>query len=172
MDPRALLDSPEPITFLDDETEAHDLVVALQCDPGGLAVRVIRGWKCATAEALHDEVGAALQFPGYYGENFAAMDECITDLAWMPADGYLLHLAGAEHVLPDDPEVFSIFLSVLSDAAEDWMEPAARGLASLDAALQTRRPFRTVISGSAEGVARARAAFAALPSRWEARGME
>ncbi|HST60807.1 MAG TPA: barstar family protein, partial [Longimicrobium sp.] len=116
MDLRTLLDRPDPVVFMD-TAEAHRQVYALQCDPGGLAVRVIRGSRCGTASMLHDEIAAALQFPNYYGENWDALDECITDLEWMPAEGYLLHLTDVERVLPDDARGFGILLRILRDAA-------------------------------------------------------
>src|SRR5262249_52404434 len=53
-------------------------------------VRVIRGRKSRTVRAFFDEVSAALQFPYYFGENWAAFDECITDLDWLAGDAYLL----------------------------------------------------------------------------------
>ncbi len=134
-------------------SEADNLVYSIQCQPGGGAVRVIRGWKCLTYESLHNEVSAALQFPNYYGENWDAMDECITDLEWMPADWYLIYVSGIEDVLPDDEEGFSIFLSVLSDASERWANPEKRGLAYTEEVV--RKPFIVIISGTEEGLLRA-----------------
>lgn len=79
--------------------KADKLVFSLQCNHEGGAVEVIRGRKCSNYEALHNEVAAALQFPDYYGENWDAMDECITDLSWMPADWYLIQVSTIEDVL-------------------------------------------------------------------------
>lgn len=162
---RELLSSPEPIVLLDDEAEAIRRIEAVRREPGGVAVRVVRGSKCATEAALHDEFAAALQFPGYYGDNWNALWDCITDLGWMPADGYLLCLVGIEEVLPGDPEGFGVLLEILRDAARVWVDPPARGLASLDQALQLRRPFRTVVSGTPAGMERARRVLASLPPR-------
>ena len=136
------------------EGEANNLVYELQCNPEDGAVRVIRGWKCASYAALHNEVAAALQFPGYYGENWDAMDECITDLAWTPAQWYLIHVSGIESVLPDDEKDFRIFLRVLYDTGATWAHPQSRGLADVEGA--GSKPFNTVISGSAGGLLRAR----------------
>jgi RNAse (barnase) inhibitor barstar len=41
-------------------------------------------------DGFYSELAAALQFPDYFGENPAAVAECLTDLSWMPADAYLL----------------------------------------------------------------------------------
>jgi len=135
------------------EDEADNFVYELQCDPDGGAVRVIRGRKCPTSAALHNEVAAALQFPGYYGENWDAMDECITDLAWMPARWYLIHVNDIELILPDDEKGFNIFLRILRDAGRAWAHPESRGLANDEE--RSCRPFNAIISGSGEGLLRA-----------------
>jgi RNAse (barnase) inhibitor barstar len=142
-----------PVMFLP-ENEVNNFVYDLQCNPNGGVVRVIRGWKCPTYAALHNEVAAALQFPGYYGENWDAMDECITDLAWMPAQWYLVHVDGIELVLPEDEKNFNIFLKVLFNAGIAWAHPESRGLADIEEAIS--KPFNAIISGSDEGLLRAK----------------
>ncbi len=142
----------EQPVFLLGQAEADRFVYSLQCNLEGGSVRVIRGWKCSHYEALHNEVGAALQFPDYYGENWDAMDECITDLAWVPADCYLIYLPKVEEVLPNDEKGFGIFLSVLSDAAKAWANPEMRGLASTEEPV--KKPFNIIISGTEEGLLR------------------
>jgi hypothetical protein len=42
----------------------------------GLIAVVVRGRKMRTRNALYDELGAALQFPSYFGENWNAVHEC------------------------------------------------------------------------------------------------
>jgi RNAse (barnase) inhibitor barstar len=140
------------------QAEADPLVYSLQRSPGGGAVRVIRGWKCSDYEALHNEVAAALQFPDYYGENWDAMDECIRDLEWMPAKWYLIFVSTIEEVLPIDESDFGIFLRILSDAGSTWANPEMRGLADIKEA--ERKPFNVIISGTEEGLLRAKKAAA------------
>jgi hypothetical protein len=45
-----------------------------------LVVRSVRGRKMTTTAQLYDEFAAALQFPPYFGENWAAFDECLSDM--------------------------------------------------------------------------------------------
>ena len=43
----------------------------------------IRGGLCKTSEDFLREVSSAMRFPYYFGWNWNALDECITDLEWL-----------------------------------------------------------------------------------------
>jgi len=141
------------------ESDARDFVFPLQCAPSGGVVRVIRGWKCGDRASLHNEIGAALQFPEYYGENWNAMDECIRDLIWLPGDWYLLHVCAVESLLAEDLDQFRIFLDVLVSAQDGWERPRRLLAQSVSAV-----PFHTIISGSESGLARVK--IAATAGTW------
>jgi len=49
----------------------------------GSYVSYLRGKRCKTEDIFLCEVSASFQFPSYYGENWAAFDECIHDLEWI-----------------------------------------------------------------------------------------
>lgn len=95
--------------------------------PAGYAMRVIKGAKCQTTAGLLTEFARALDFPDYFGHNWDALEECLADLEWLPAKGYILLLTDAAQVLPDDEEEYETFLEILSDAGEAW----ARGQAGM-----------------------------------------
>lgn len=61
----------------------------------GFTSRVVRGGKMVTVHALFDEVAAALQFPLYFGENWDALDECLSDLELPPQRGFVFVIADA-----------------------------------------------------------------------------
>lgn len=81
-----------------------------------------------TLEGLYREFKSKLHFPSYFGGNYNALDECITDLEWLPSNGYLLCIRNAESLLKDEPDsVFEGLLSVLRDAGEEWATPIKDG---------------------------------------------
>ena len=86
------------------------------------AIRVVRGNKMRRLADLYDEFAAALQFPDYFGGNWDALDECLTDLDWLPAAGYVLFVSNAVEVLREEPEnQFVTFVSVLYlEPVEEW----------------------------------------------------
>lgn len=88
--------------------------------PPGFALRVIKGAKCQTTDSLLREYARALDFPDYFGQNWDALEECLADLEWLPAKGYILLITDAAQVLPDDEEEYATLLEVLRDAGEAW----------------------------------------------------
>jgi len=93
---------------------------SLVSPPAGFALRVIKGSKCQTTAGLLTEFARALNFPDYFGHNWDALEECLADLDWLPAKGYILLLTDAAQVLPDDENEYETFLEVLRDAGEAW----------------------------------------------------
>lgn len=93
---------------------------ALVKPPAGFVLRQIHGKKCATPVGVFNEFARALDFPDYFGHNWDALEECLADLEWLPAKGYVLLVTDAHCVIPDEEEEYETLLEVLSDAGEAW----------------------------------------------------
>lgn len=95
---------------------------AWKCAEDGLSARVLRGSKMRSVLALFDELGAVLQFPDYFGANWPAAAECMSDLAWIPAgEGYVLVIVDADLVLSvESPDQIGVLVNTLTSAAESW----------------------------------------------------
>jgi hypothetical protein len=79
-----------------------------------------------TVARLFDELAAAFQFPAYFGENWAALEECLTDLDWIGASAYLTIVWNAEDLLADaGQEDATIFLRLLARVAAEWSRPVS-----------------------------------------------
>lgn len=102
----------------------------------------LRGNKMRNISALFNEFGAALQFPYYFGENGNAFDECINDLDWLIAPGYVLIIHDADQLLVEstsrDEQTQSI-MAMLASAGEEWSRPVEGG-----ARARPSRPFHVV----------------------------
>ena len=109
--------------------------------PDGYALRVIKGGKCQTTSGLLTEFARVLDFPDYFGHNWDALEECLADLEWLPAKGYILLITDAVQVLPDEEE-YETFLEILRDAGEAW----ASGQAGMGARRAT--PFHVLFAVS------------------------
>ncbi|HXX74990.1 MAG TPA: barstar family protein [Nitrospiraceae bacterium] len=98
----------------------RDSVESLVKPPLGFVLKSIKGAKCKTPAALFTEFAKVMELPDYFGHNWDALEECLADLDWMPAKGYVLLLTDAEQILPEDEEDYATLLEVLSDAGEAW----------------------------------------------------
>ena len=61
----------------------------------------------------------ALAFPEWFGGNLDALHDCLTDLSWRPAPGYVVVLEGSE-ALRANPTSFAMFNEVLASAINYW----------------------------------------------------
>jgi hypothetical protein len=106
---------------LDDETRALE-----RSAPGRTAARIVRGAKGRTRAAMFDEFAAALQFPYYFGENWHAFEDCLSDLEWLGADGYVVVISHAVQLLAEErPEEFALFVEIVGKVAHHWSQSIA-----------------------------------------------
>lgn len=68
---------------------------------------------------LLKNIAAALGFPDWFGHNWDALEDCLTDLSWREAPGYVLLF---EKPQPGDD--LGVLIDILRSAAEFW---AGRG---------------------------------------------
>jgi RNAse (barnase) inhibitor barstar len=98
--------------------------------PPELAVAILDGNKAGTRAGFFQEISGALRFPDYFGRNWDAVYDCLTDLNWLPASGYVLVLDGFDQLATNEPEQWAIGLKVLRQACEFW-QPLSRPMYAL-----------------------------------------
>jgi hypothetical protein len=96
---------------------ADDVVDATR--GSGIRVAQIDFRGVAGKEALLDRISSALRFPDYFGGNWDALEDCLSDLSWSKAAGHVLLFEGAQ-ALPADER--GILVDVLASAAAYWAE--------------------------------------------------
>ena len=72
----------------------------------------------ATKDGVLSRLGRSLEFPEWYGANFDALFDCLTDTAWQPAKGLLILINGIAALRASDPDSFATLIDVLRAAAE------------------------------------------------------
>jgi RNAse (barnase) inhibitor barstar len=86
-------------------------------------IRVLRGQRMQSDEQLFDEFAAALQFPLYFGRNWDAFDECISDLEWLPAKAYVLVISCAGSLLKMEPaNSAGLLFKILNKVSKEWAD--------------------------------------------------
>ena len=91
------------------------------------AVRILRGKHCGTREELLDEFARGLDFPQYFGRNWDALEDCLTDLEWLSAEAFVLIITNADQVLKKSPGELKTLAGILAAVAAHWAtsEPPA-----------------------------------------------
>jgi Barstar (barnase inhibitor) len=109
---------------------ANEILDAVQ----GSALQVARiGLAGASGrQALMERMARSLAFPPWFGGNWDALEDCLTDLSWSKASGHVLLIEGAEELAGDER---GVFIEILASAAAWWAE--------------RKRPFFAVFVGGA-----------------------
>ena len=89
--------------------------------------------------ALFERVATALEFPDWFGHNWDALADCLGDLSWLPADGFLILLEHCDGFSTRHSGDFSTALQVFAAAAEAWRDE--------------RVPFWVLVDMYADGIA-------------------
>ena len=84
--------------------------------PPGIHLAIV---DAAAPEGLFSAFATAFHFPDYFGSNWDALDECLNDLAWLPANGYVLVLNHSASLVPDSVKL-AILVSVLLRTIREW----------------------------------------------------
>jgi hypothetical protein len=82
------------------------------------------------AEVLR-QLSQALSFPSWFGGNWDALEDCLSDLSWSTATGEVLLIEGAAAAAEDD---IGVLRDILASTAAYWSE--------------RRRPFFAVFAGA------------------------
>src|SRR5262245_52557950 len=88
--------------------------------PPGFVVRTLDGRRCQTKGAFLREVARALTFPAHFGRNWDALEDCLTDLTWLPGAGYWLVIARADRLLAREPDLCPTLVALLEDVGRAW----------------------------------------------------
>ncbi|MDD5248815.1 MAG: barstar family protein [Rhodocyclaceae bacterium] len=71
---------------------------------------------------LLDAIGKAMRFPDWFGHNFDALSDCLSDFSWQPADGYFVLLERCDGIHGHAESDFVSTLQTFEQAADDWRE--------------------------------------------------
>ena len=65
----------------------------------------------------------AFEFPDWFGHNWDALTDCLTDLTWATAmAGYVFVYAGWQALAQEDPETFGTALDIFREAVDLWQD--------------------------------------------------
>ena len=77
---------------------------------------------CPDKARLIRRVAEAFAFPPGFGHNWDALADALSDLSWLPAEGYVLGLGSPGALREGAPDDFATFVAVLEGAALAWRD--------------------------------------------------
>ena len=77
---------------------------------------------CSDKDEALERLRVALKFPDWFGGNWDALADCLSDMSWWPAAGYLLLLENAGEWRDAQPEEFETTLGIIEEASQGWAE--------------------------------------------------
>ncbi|QSV62526.1 MAG: barstar family protein [Dolichospermum sp. DL01] len=80
----------------------------------------LNGKKINSKQTFLKQAAEAIEFLAYFGANWDAFDECITDLTWCPAQRYVILYNHADIFAQAEPTQYQIALDILNSAKEYW----------------------------------------------------
>lgn len=85
------------------------------------------GSRMHTVEGFFSEYAREFPFPEYFGWNWAAFDECMTELEGRPARAYVTLIRRADEMLSAEPSELATCLRQLEDIGRYWSGAFALG---------------------------------------------
>lgn len=86
------------------------------------------GWRLFYLDGreIHDKasflqaVATAMEFPAYFRPNWDAFEECVNDLSWAPAQGYVILFDHAGRFELSAPRDWATAMDIFEDAVASW----------------------------------------------------
>ena len=95
-------------------------VVAEVAAEQGFAIFRVNLAGCSRTDQVLARLAEQLRFPDWFGQNWDALADCLTDFSWSEADGYALILEQLAGLRAADDESFDTLIEILSDASASW----------------------------------------------------
>lgn len=86
----------------------------------GLAIFHLNGASIREKGQFLAACAKTLEFPDYFGHNWDALEDCLTDLSWHTASGFVIVHHGFGNFADHSPDEAATALDILHDVAEFW----------------------------------------------------
>jgi RNAse (barnase) inhibitor barstar len=90
-------------------------------------------------DEMLDAIAKTLGFPDWFGHNWDALNDCLLDMGWRPAEGYVTLLDHCDGIHGRAESDFIALMQTFQSAAEEWREQGV--------------PFWCLVDMQADGIA-------------------
>ncbi len=96
--------------------------------PSCVLLVTLDGSSMTTFDGLYQEFVNGFRFPSYFGYNYNALIDCLTDLAWIPSTSYLVVIERADLLLAKERnDALQGLLEILCIVGNRWSSPIELG---------------------------------------------
>lgn len=80
----------------------------------------LNGSKIRDKQSFLEKIAQAMSFPAYFGKNWDALNDVLTDMSWAQPGGIIILFQAPEHFMRAAPKDWEIALDIFKSAAEFW----------------------------------------------------
>ncbi len=102
----------------------------------GIAFFLVDGRKINNKEQFLRSAAQEMNFPDYFGANWDAFEDCLTDMSWHESNGFMILYDNFDGFAQDSPDGFKTMLGILHDTVDFWRSQ--------------KKPFFVVMRGQGE----------------------
>lgn len=104
------------------EFTTRSLVAALQKEAkdDGWRLYYLDGGKVKDKKTFLEKIARAMNFPAYFGKNWDALNDCLTDMEWARGAGYILLFHAPDKLITTSPADWQMAKEILESAIEFW----------------------------------------------------
>lgn len=98
--------------------------VFLRAEAGRVAWKlfVLNGTQIKDKPTFLEKIAKAMHFPSYFGKNWDALNDCLTDMEWERATGYVLLFQSPDRFIKTSPDDWKVAQEILRSAIQFWQE--------------------------------------------------
>ena len=96
--------------------------VRSQLEAEGWRVFCLEGHDIKDKASFLSECAVSMEFPAYFGKNWDAFEECLTDLSWAKADGYVVLFDHADAFELNAADDWATAMEIFGNALKSWHE--------------------------------------------------
>src|SRR5438477_6914733 len=80
------------------------------------------GYKISDKKSFLEKIARAMKFPDYFGKNWDALNDCLTDMEWARGAGYILLYQFPDRFVKKNPDEWKVAVDIFNTAIEFWGE--------------------------------------------------
>ena len=111
-------DTPSGVLWLKNHLSAGELSKLAKAH--GMAFFHLDGKNIEKKEQFLNHAATVMHFPDYFGNNWDSFEECLTDLEWVDAEGFLIYFDHTDGFAQHHESQLETVVELFQDAVDTW----------------------------------------------------